>query len=454
MLAAVLSLWLLSGASLAQATGELVGTWVFNEGGRELELLFRADGTGTMARQPIQWSAANGVLVLNNQGQKFEYRYQLVGADLTISGADLPQPVTFRRKTPPVAPGGIGGGIGGGIDKDGPRPIEPPLPLPRPPADDPLGKRGQPPLPAGNPEVAMLLGKWRDTDGKIVDIRADGTIDFGGETARYTVAGDKLTLIGGQGQLEITFKFLDNDRLQVTAQGETAVLTRVHDGLPQPPLPEPAKPDPGLPRGGDLPAPPMPDENAPLDPKTMLVGTWKDGAGDLIGFGLDGRYHWQGQVFQYAVTGDTLSVKGPGGAVQMKFRFETPDRLSVEVNGMRDTLTRVSKDPPGAAPAGLPDGAMPGAAGGVPGAIQPAPANLDFRKQIVGTWRDSVGGQMTFTADGKASWMGVEMTYTIDERQISIAGPGGAVAIQYRFESPDRIAISANGQSDTLTRVR
>ena len=273
----------------------------------------------------------------------------------------------------------------------------------------------------------MIVGAWIDEEGIVFEFTPDGRCIVEGDTGRYTLQGDILTIAGPNGQVQMRLRVVDNDNIDVTANGETSRVKRVRPGQGGGPVPPP-------PHGGN-------DRNAmPPDVREMLVGSWRDSVGDLIVFAPNGDYLWQGNTFKWSVQGNVITVVGPGGAINVQFQFETRDRIIVSINGQRDILTRVQNNAP-------PGGDRPPVGGNnAPGAQQ---------GNLIGKWRDNAGTQMEFFPNGQLNYAGNQVGYSLNGDTLTFNFPQGQMPIKLRWETADRVHLTfPNGGTDTLTRVR
>lgn len=467
---ALVMCWMAASSVLAQSP--LVGAWVFEDpaANARVELKLNADGSGTMAGQAITWQAGEGVLSITNGPDTFMYRFELQGDTLTVTGADLPRPLIFKRVGGQPAPrggGGLGGAVGGGNDAPAPPPAgggggggrqggDPNAPVPGgpvfegelPPVRPGPGPRPNenqlPPAPAGN-LAQVIVGAWIDEEGVVLEFTPDGRFIVEGETGRYTLQGDILTIAGPNGQVQMRLRVVDNDNIDVTMNGETQRAKRVRPGQGGGNVPPHGGPVPPAPHGGN-------DRNAmPPDARELIVGTWRDSLNDTIVFVPNGDYLWQGNTFKWSVQGNVITIVGPAGAINVQFQFEGRDRMHVSINGQRDVLTRV--------------GGAPGGGGGQPPVIPPPPGgdrppvggNAPGVQQgnLIGKWRDNAGQQMEFFANGQMTYAGNQLGYSLNGDTLTFNFPQGQVPIKIRWESADRVQLMfPNGGTDTLTRVR
>ena len=235
----------------------LAGSWDGSYAGQQLALVLKADGTGTLNGQPFNYSVRGRNLVAEAGGEVYVYQFSLEGDRLTVSGGVFEgSSVAFARKGAGGEEGPRGGG--GGARSSG------------------SGGGGRAPGEGGG----GLVGRWRSSEAT-VEIRGDGTLVLNGETLRYRVRGNTITISGDEGSLDIPFR-LAGDTLTVEVQGREIVYKRVAEG------------EEGSAAGGGA----RPQE---------LVGKWcylsnvNTGSGGRISnicFELtaDGRYTYQGET--------------------------------------------------------------------------------------------------------------------------------------------------------------
>jgi hypothetical protein len=86
-----------------------------------------------------------------------------------------------------------------------------------------------------------------------------------------------------------------------------------------------------------------------------------------------------------------------------------------------------------------------------PGPAGPAAPGGDAAR-FVGDWRDKEGSPVSFRPDGTVSFQGQTFKYRVEGNQVVLVGPQFELKIDYRFEGNDKINISFQGETDTLTR--
>jgi hypothetical protein len=85
----------------------ILGTWKFDlkqdqkkEGPRIV--VVRPDSSASYGTQTVRWRIVGDSLALALGGEWVNYRLKLKGKNLTLSGGDLNEPVTFRLVGPPT----------------------------------------------------------------------------------------------------------------------------------------------------------------------------------------------------------------------------------------------------------------------------------------------------------------------------------------------------------------
>jgi hypothetical protein len=73
-----------------------------------------------------------------------------------------------------------------------------------------------------------LVGRWQSSEAK-VQIKDDGTLVLNGETFRYAVKGNNVTLANNEGAAQFPFQ-LAGDTLRVLVDGRTVIYKRVTGG--------------------------------------------------------------------------------------------------------------------------------------------------------------------------------------------------------------------------------
>lgn len=177
----------------------ITGSWEWKGEGFTISLTLNPDGTGTLDDSPITYTVKPQHLLVTEDGEVINYTFRLSQDQLTLSDGDLDAPTVFTRK------GGSKKGIGA-------------LKSSKAEAEAPADTAGSP-----------IAGTWtiQAQSGAItLDLKTDGTgtfnsaalqwqynqkiliLSIGGQTVMYntTLAGDSLTLSGGDLQQPATFQ--------------------------------------------------------------------------------------------------------------------------------------------------------------------------------------------------------------------------------------------------------
>jgi hypothetical protein len=93
-------------AAAQQKAAAILGTWKFDlkqdqkkEGPRTV--IVRPDSSASYGTQTVRWRVEGDSLALALGGEWVNYRLKLKGKNLTLSGGDLNEPVTFKLVGPP-----------------------------------------------------------------------------------------------------------------------------------------------------------------------------------------------------------------------------------------------------------------------------------------------------------------------------------------------------------------
>ena len=65
-------------------------------------MIVRSDSSASYGTQTVRWRIVGDSLALALGGEWVNYRLKLKGKNLTLSGGDLHEPVTFQRVGPPT----------------------------------------------------------------------------------------------------------------------------------------------------------------------------------------------------------------------------------------------------------------------------------------------------------------------------------------------------------------
>lgn len=183
----------------AQQESRLFGSWQTKDSADTavvIRLILNPDGTGTLDDTPIKYSVRGSQLIVNEQGTINNYAFKISGDEMVVSGGDLDAPLTFVRQ-------GTGKGLG--------------------------GRRSQPAAGKRPSETAQketgLVGRWQSSEAT-VQINEDGTLVLNGNSYRYSVKGNTITLANSEGSAQFPFQ-LSGDTLQVLVDGRTVLYKRV-----------------------------------------------------------------------------------------------------------------------------------------------------------------------------------------------------------------------------------
>lgn len=202
ILALVCSMLCVASASAQHVTG-LTGSWQTKDSELVVRMTFNPDGTGTLDGAPIKYSVRGTQLTVNEAGTINNYTFRLRDDELVVSGGDLDAPMTFVRQ-------GNGQGLGGRRSRSG--------------ADQEKRQQDS----KTEQEEIGLVGRWQSSEAT-VQIKGDGTLVLNGETYRYAVKGNFITLSNNEGALQFPFE-LSGDTLRVMVNDRTVVYKRLTGG--------------------------------------------------------------------------------------------------------------------------------------------------------------------------------------------------------------------------------
>jgi hypothetical protein len=179
-----------------QQDTDLSGSWQAKDGQLVIRLTLNPNGTGTLDDAPIKYQVRGAQLIVDEAGTINRYTFKLNGEVLVVSGGDLDSALTFTRQ-------GTGRGLG--------------------------GRRSQGTTEKQNPEPEPkekgLAGRWQSSEAT-VQINEDGTLVLNGETLRYSVKANIITLANNEGAIQLPFQ-LAGDTLRVQVDGRTVVYKRL-----------------------------------------------------------------------------------------------------------------------------------------------------------------------------------------------------------------------------------
>jgi hypothetical protein len=189
-------------ASAQQEPG-FSGSWQSKGSELTVRVTLNPDGTGILDGTPITYSVRGTQLTVNEEGTINIYTFKLSGDELVVSGGDLDAPMTFVRQ-------GTGKGLGGHRTQAAVGP-----------------QNGQQNLETEKKETG-LVGRWQSSEANM-QIKDDGTLLLNGETFRYAVKGNNITLANNEGAAQFPFQ-LAGDTLRVQVDGRTVTYKRVTSG--------------------------------------------------------------------------------------------------------------------------------------------------------------------------------------------------------------------------------
>ena len=173
---------------VAQSQSPLVGTWRAKSD-TPLVLKLNDDATGSLNGAPFTYAVLADKLILKEGERVSSYSFKVSGDVLTLL-MDDGRGLEFER-----------------IDsQEGAREVR--------------KEAGE----SDNP----LVGRWV-SGNNVAELSDDGTLVLNGQTMRYTVEGNVLTIISDEGTAQIPFR-LKGDTLTVTVDGEEMVYRRRKEG--------------------------------------------------------------------------------------------------------------------------------------------------------------------------------------------------------------------------------
>ncbi|HEX7878750.1 MAG TPA: hypothetical protein VF720_05040, partial [Candidatus Eisenbacteria bacterium] len=118
----------------------LIGVWEAIVEGEPYILVLDDNGTGRLLDQPIRWDTADDVFQVMVDGNSMAYRYALSGDQLVFSDGGT-APITFTRRGSDAAGDNAATGSAAASGATG----------------------------------GSLVGKWRDSNGAVIELKGDGT---------------------------------------------------------------------------------------------------------------------------------------------------------------------------------------------------------------------------------------------------------------------------------------
>ena len=165
------------GAKAQQST--LLGTWVNSDFGFEMTLLLNADGSGEFDGERLTYTINGPTLAVNQFGAINNYTFVLAGNKLTLSGADIEQPITFTRS--------------------GSQPV-PAAEVKKPESSNTMNNN--------------LVGVWT-SGNESIEFKPDGKCQYVGQSYPYKVNGNQLILTTAEGDVAFGYS-LSGDHLTLS----------------------------------------------------------------------------------------------------------------------------------------------------------------------------------------------------------------------------------------------
>jgi hypothetical protein len=182
-------------SAAAQQEPGLVGSWQTKDSSVVIRVTFNLDGTGTLDGTPVKYSVRGDTLTVNEEGTINNYTFKLTVDELVVSGGNVKQPLTFVRDNTNTK----------GFGKR---------------RDAAAGEQQEP-----KAKEQGIVGRWQSSEAT-VQINDDGTLNLNGDTYRYAVKGNNITLANNEGALTFSFK-LSGDTLQVLVDGRLVTYKRL-----------------------------------------------------------------------------------------------------------------------------------------------------------------------------------------------------------------------------------
>ncbi len=261
-----------------------------------------------------------------------------------------------------------------------------------------------------------IVGTWENqgADKLVVTFDAGGTGKMNDSAIRWSVAGQKLTLVADGDTHEYTFK-LDGDTLVVSGGDLDAPLTLKRKGAAK-------KTGFGGQVKGGAGTDPAPQ---PAKKAASILGVWRGGDGSTIQFTKD-HLKLGGNEIPAEIGADEVILTGrQGQKVKWPYKLDG-DTLEITVGGQKQVWQRV---------------VMTGGSG-------PAPEK-PRAKTLVGKWEANDGTIIQFNADGTFIYQGQSVAYKVADGVITINGNEW----KYRLDG-DTLELTLPGaETATLKRV-
>lgn len=90
-------------AAQSARPASLTGTWQAKMNDDTYTVVIRADSSATYGEEIVRWRARGDSIYIALGGEWVAYRLNMRAKQLTLSGGDLPEPITLRWVGPPAA---------------------------------------------------------------------------------------------------------------------------------------------------------------------------------------------------------------------------------------------------------------------------------------------------------------------------------------------------------------
>jgi hypothetical protein len=186
------------GAKAGSETGSgLQGEWVNSSFGFEMKLNLNAGGKGFFDEEPMSYSISSNKLIIKGQGTYETYTYKLSGNNLTLTGGDLDQAVTFTK-------------------------------LKNSPKTTTMTSQQPSSVSESNSDNTKLIGQWT-TNGADLEFKANGKGLYNGSPFTYTLNGNTLISRDQSGENQFVVMFLGKS-MTLIGSGINATFVRGHGG--------------------------------------------------------------------------------------------------------------------------------------------------------------------------------------------------------------------------------
>lgn len=286
-----------------------VGTWEAPGPQGVVSMVFNADGTGTFNGEQGTWTYSRGTLRISGaSGATFAYTAAITPTSLTLSGANLSQPLTFQR---------LGADAGGASGE----------------ADVGTDQAAAPATVSSGP-----VGIW-EMEGKTgavrMDLRPDGSGVFAGENVRWQFNQGVLSIARENGTTYMYNATLAPDSITLSSAGLGRPVTfrRVSGGEEQGDLVGSAlsAAGPGASQAEGVP-----------QAAAGLIGKWQGKTG-LVEITANGTFIFPGgNSTPYTVEGDALTLRGTDGVLRFRYNLSGATLTLTTDKGQSLTFTRVS----------------------------------------------------------------------------------------------------------------